>query len=948
MSRLETPGEVPGLDIPRPRFQSAFMRTLLGLLLAVAHAALAQPPSATGGFLVRTWQSEDGLPGNVVRSIVQAPDGYLWVATAEGLVRFNGRGFDPYEADSDGGQRVRFSYARLFATPDNTIWVTTYDAELFRVASGRLVRVLEGVPRPASPFISQLLGDKEGTVHLKRGEEYWRIENGHEPTLIDPDERLLAQFEKDRIERTTRGRALDRQANPNLIDRSGRRWQTDPRGVLVVSSPEGEEQRVEILGVGPGFACNEFLEDREGNIWLATGVHGLVRVRESRVDALKSANGLSDPTILALLQDSEGRWWLGNRSGGIDRWTLDGVEHLELVPGKVYRPVASLFEDSRHRLWVGSRGGSLFLFNNDRFVPQFSRTQVPSKVMAMAEDPSGNLWFGGSQGLSWFDEVEVHPMTTQDGVPATEFCTLATSPWGEILAGSIDGRVVAGSPAGFRQLGGEDDLARRRVSSIHPVSENEIWVGTLGAGLLLWRDQQWHRFTTSDGLPDGRITSIVPDSKGHLWFGTLAGIVRVDRRDLLKCARNRTHPVRWLTLDRSDGLPSRECIGGFQPAGWRGSDDHLWFPTSAGIARINSELVDINSTPPPVFIESVAADGQALDPTNAVTGPGRTRLEFRFAGLSYSAPEKVTYRARLTGLDKDWHTVSGQHHSVYEAVPPGRYTFEVVAVSGDGIRTPVPARIDLHVQAHFWESWWFVLSLSCLILLLAAGIGWLSARQRMRRRMQALQIRSAREGERARIAQDLHDDLGASLTEVSILAALASEDGNESAVRGAMRELSLKAKNAVGALDEIVWAVNPREDSLRSLVDYLAAFGRDFLRSANISFRTDIPKVIPQVRLNSKIRHGVFMAAKEALNNLVKHSRATEARLSVRFDETHLEIEIADNGRGLSPATEGTGYGMGNLQERMNACDGTCSVSNLPEGGLSVHLSLPIPENPPR
>jgi signal transduction histidine kinase len=216
----------------------------------------------------------------------------------------------------------------------------------------------------------------------------------------------------------------------------------------------------------------------------------------------------------------------------------------------------------------------------------------------------------------------------------------------------------------------------------------------------------------------------------------------------------------------------------------------------------------------------------------------------------------------------------------------------------------------------------------------------------MKRRIQGLKIRHAREAERSRIARDLHDDLGASLTEISILSALAAEAGDESTLRPSLDQLSRKAQDVVGTLDEIVWAVNPREDTLRSLVDYLAAFAREFLDHAGIALRTDIPHAVPEQPLDTTARHGIFLAAREALNNLVKHSRASQARLAVRISQELLEIRIEDNGRGFSQEWEAKGYGVANLRERMKACGGDCSITSIPGEGVIVTLTLPLLADP--
>lgn len=932
------------LDNPRRRPPScAIVRLLLAiflLMLLPLRSAERQP------LMVRIWQSEDGLPGNVVRSMVQAADGYLWVATAEGIASFDGVEFDAIEPDGEM-RRFRFAFWRLFAPEDGSVWVSTFQGGLFRIRGSRLERVVQEVPRQRPPLISQLILDREGIVHFRRGEEIWKMESGGATMVVTPSPDLLDRLARDHERQTKGGRAVDAgaaSAGAELHTKDGHRWGADATGRLVVDG----EVPVDLPGVASPYIFNELLEDREGNVWVATPVSGLARVRRSRVEPLSTTDGLSEPTVYSIMEDSKGDWWIANRRGGVDRWSGGKIDHLELVPTGYQRPVATMFEDRKGQLWFASRGGSVFLKKpDDTFAPQFSRTQVPSKVRTMVQEGDGLLWFGGAQGLVSYDGKTVKKFGPEEGLPECDV-TVMVQLKDRLFASTSDGRVFTGGRAGFRLLGDPALLKHWWISGMLAVSSDELWATTLGGGLFLWNGKHWRQFAADDGLPDLRLTCIVDDDRGHLWFGSLGGILRASRKELLERARKQEQPLHWLRLDRSDGLPTRECIGGYHPAGGRGKDGRLWFPTGSGVVRVRPDLVEVNKVPPPVYLRSTRINGVQQDEEEGriEAGPGRSRVEFRFVGLSYSAPEKVTYRARLEGLDDSWRELGSQRVAAYEAVPPGRYTFEVVAVNGDGVWSEQAARVAIRIKPHFWESAWFILTMTALTLACAAGIGWFIARSRMKHRLQSLKIRHARESERARIARDLHDDLGASLTEISILSALAAEGGDESTMRPALDQLSNKAKVVVSTLDEIVWAVNPREDTLRSLVDYLAAFAREFLDTAGIALRTDIPRNVPETPLDATVRHGVFLAAREALNNLVKHSKATQARLVVQLDEAVLEIRIEDNGRGFSQEWEAKGYGVANLRERMKSAGGDCSIASVPGAGVTVILTLPLLADP--
>lgn len=921
------------------------MRTALVLALCVIAVRMAAAATGgAGGVVVRVWQSQDGLPSNVVRSVVQASDGYLWVATAEGVARFDGFDFQTIEVDRDM-RRYRLAFSRLFATSGGVVWAATYQGGLFRVRGSRLEPLLEDIRRPNPPLVTQVVEAPDGEIWLRRGKETMRVIEDRPVVVEEPGADAEGLLESDLRSQAASGRRASPDDAPSLTDASGRRWQTGADGGLTISEDGREAITVEFPQRGPVFGINEMMRDSEGNVWVASQVNGLARIRQARVIPMPVDPLASEQAYPCLLEDRAGVWWIADRKGGLIRWSGGEARHFDLSTSRVSRPAAALFEDRDARLWVASRDGSVFLWDGRTFQPQFLRTQVPSKVRSIAQDAGGTLWFGGTQGLASYDGSEVRRYGREEGVGEVEVTVVTPFPGGGMIAGTAAGVVLLGNGRSFTHLGDPDALGYQWVSGILPVSADEVWVTTQGAGLWLWDGRKWLGFGPDDGLPDARLTCVLDDGRGNCWLGSLGGIIRVARAELRARAKNPAAPVHWLRLDHTDGLPSRECLGGYQPAGWRARDGHLWFPTGGGLVRIRPDLIERNNVPPPVILQSVRANGVTCDADAGMvtTDPGRARLEFRFVGLGFSAPEKTTYRARLRGLNDAWTELGDQRIAAFEAVPPGRYTFEVLAVNGDGTVSREPAGIGVIVTPHWWETAWFYLVAGAFALATAGGIGWFGARVRLKRRIQALKIRHAREAERARIARDLHDDLGADLTEISILAALAAEDAGQSPLHAPLDQLSNKAKHAVTSLDEIVWAVNPREDNLRSLVEYLAAFAREFLDLARVALRTDVAADLPELPLPSTIRHGVFLAAREALNNIVKHARASEVRLTIRIDNGVLDIRVADNGRGYDPDEHPAGNGLGNLRARMLEAGGDCRIDTTPGGGTTVHLSLPLP-----
>ncbi len=911
-------------------------------LLLVLHAGAGEVVSQPG-VVVRVWQSQDGLPSNVVRSVVQASDGYLWVATAEGIARFDGFDFELIEPEGEL-RRYRLAFSRLFATAGGDVWAATYQGGLFRARKGKLYQILDNMRSPRPPLVTQLIEQPDGSICFKRGSEFGRLAATGEVSDVTPTPELLVDFENDLNRQVAKGRVEESGKTPILRDRAGRVWKAGAAGGLTVGKEGGPVIAVELPQRGQAYEVNEMLEDAEGNVWIASPINGLARVRHARVEVVDPNAGQNERAVAALLEDHTGTWWIANRRGGLNRWTATESRYVEFSNSRYYRPAAAMFEDRDYKLWVASRDGSVFRYENGIFQPQFSRTQVPSKVRSITQDAAGTLWFGGTQGLASYSGDGVREFGKADGIVDLDVTVLQPFPGGKIMVGTSSGRILLGDSRGFITIAKSEVLKHQWVSGILTVSANETWVTTLGSGLYLWDGVDWTCYDADGGLPDSRLTCVLLDDRNHLWLGSLGGIIRAERGDLLERVKQPDSAVKWLRLDHTDGLPSRECIGGFQPAGWKAKDGLLWFPTGSGVVMVRPDLVEFNKVAPPVYLQAARANGILHDSEGGpvTTDPGRARLEFRFVGLSFSAPEKITYRGRLAGLDDSWRELGTQRVAAFEAVPPGKYTFEVMAINGDGLRSLEPARISVVIEPHFWQTAWFYLSMGALFLSAAAATGWAGARMRMKSRIQILKIRNAREAERSRIARDLHDDLGASLTEISILAALAAEDADTTPFYPALDQLSAKAKHVVGSLDEIVWAVNPREDTLRSLVDYLAAFAREFLDIARIPLRTEIAREIPEFPLVATQRHGVFLAAREALNNIVKHSGATEVLLTITVEGHLLEIRIRDNGAGFEPDYATGGNGLGNLRQRMQEAGGDCRIETFRTQGTTVFLTLPL------
>lgn len=409
-------------------------------------------------------------------------------------------------------------------------------------------------------------------------------------------------------------------------------------------------------------------------------------------------------------------------------------------------------------------------------------------------------------------------------------------------------------------------------------------------------------------------------------------------RNSTTCADGRVPKVVGTSYGTWDGLETSECSGGCQPSSCRTADGRLWFPTRKGLACLSPVTLQTNLPPPPVVIEQVLADGVALversdqtvsapprPPGNLVPAslstthsplvvhPGRLRLEFHFTALNLTAPEQVRFRYRLDGYDKVWVEAGRRRTASYGTLPPGRYVFRVAASNRVGLWTLEPAAVALKILPYLWQTWWFYLSSYLTAAAALAATVSLASRRRHRRNLENLERRQALERERARIAQDMHDDLGASLTRIGLLSQTAATGvADPLRTAGYLGQIYASARDLIRAMDEIVWAVNPR--------------------------------------------HDVFLAFKEALHNAVKHSGAQEVRISLELRPAGFDLHIHDDGMGFDPSRLpapaldsdrlASGNGLANIRNRLGSIGGAATIASTPKQGTCVSLAVPCFEKP--
>jgi signal transduction histidine kinase/ligand-binding sensor domain-containing protein len=707
-------------------------------------------------------------------------------------------------------------------------------------------------------------------------------------------------------------------------------------------------------------------QDREGTLWVGLGSGGLTAIHAVSFERVNPPDQWDGRAVLSLETGRDGVLWVGTEGAGIYSWQNGAWSRYTTTEGDaVIGYVWSVAETRTGRLLVGTWSAGLFVFDQGRFLPAPGAELLPPRpITALLAGAGEAMWIGTADGVGRYEAGRLTWLPEQDGVRVADVRCLARDAEEALWIGMYGGGLAHYHAGRFRVFKKDDGLGSDCISCLHFDAQGALWIGTTGGGLARYHAGRFSRIGSKHGLPSVNISAIEEDTLGGVWLGSSAGVLQVRKAALEDCAEGRASNVVVRAYGLGDGLDTTECSSGFQPASCQTADGCLWFPTRRGLVRVNPAVLVTNSLPPPVRIESLRVQDEEIPlPPAAGAGllsipPGRERFELQFTALSFVAPEKVRFKYRLLGLERDWVERS-QRSAAYSHLQPGDYVFQVVACNNDDVWNETGAKLAFTVLPYFWQTWWFRLMLYAATgVAVAGGVVW-ETRRRLHRKLERLERQRTVERERTRIAQDIHDDLGASLTRITMLSQTARKElENPAAVGQHLTRIEGTARELTRAMDETVWAINPRHDTLDSLAGYLVRFAQDFLGPAGIRCRVDVPLALPGWPLGAELRHNVFLAFKEAINNVVRHANAREVRISMHPREDGFDLWVEDDGQGIDPSrvpSAGSaqpgrpvgGNGLRNMHARLNDLGGAVSIRSDPGSGTTVSFRIPVQHRNP-
>lgn len=916
-----------------------------------------------------------------VRALCQTSDGVLWVGLGNegGLIFFKDGKFGRSPIVTNEPVRV------LWESRDGALWIGAGNS-LIRWHDGVAQRFGESEGWRGNPALS-ICEESNGKVWIGTTHEVL----SYDGTLANmfpgytANVRALHCDKKDNIWIGTGGGGLSCwragsfmhfTKSQGLPDQFVTTIFEDSRGTLWVGTlsglcrREGEGFTTQFNGEGLSFeTVAGLMEDAQGHVWFGSK-EGLNQLSSKPFRAFTKRQGISHNNVLSVCEDSRNTLWLGTWGGGVTGMRDGEMLIYNTGNSPLYDLILSVRETRDGNLWLGSEyNGGLFRLRDGAFT-HFGQEDglMDPAIRVMCEDRGGDLWLGTTGALYRMRDGKFTRFTTKEGLAGNTIRALCEDNEGTLWIGTDGGlsRVTEEerrmTNVVFASFTTSDDLSANQILAIHSDADGTLWIGTDGGGLNRMTksprrirndtETRFSSYRTENGLFDDTIFEILEDDRGYLWMSCPSGIFRVPKTDLEKLDAGEIETFSCVSFGQADGMASALCNGTSKPAGWKAQDGRLWFPTTRGVVVVDPDSIRDNSILPPVVIEGVMADKKTVVeslPEGTIgtlsIPPGRGELEFHYTTLSFREPTKNRFKYKLKGVDSDWVNAGPRRAAYYNNLAPGTYTFHVMGCNSDGRWNTVGASVRLVLRPHFWQTKWFVGFAGVILLGAVGGVSRYVTWKRVQRQLQRLEQQHAVERERARIGKDMHDHIGATLTQVGLLGEMTLRDaGKTEETKRHAGKICATARELGQALDEIVWALNPKNDTVHRLGAYFASYAEEFCHMAGIQCAVEVSPGLPDDPISAEWRHQVFSTAKEALNNVVKHSQATEVEVRFLLRSPQVEISIQDNGKGFDASADPAfGNGVQNMKKRIEDMGGVFAIQSQPGKGtrLSFVVSLP-------
>lgn len=943
-------------------------------------------PLTPADFVSRHWVTDDGLPHNVVLRVQQDSVGYLWLATMAGLARFDGQEFKVFAVP--GSPPSHHRNVRDFAVrPDGTVYFLPATGGVLQVKNG-VVSVLPISAQLADDVLLQIYVEPSGAIWLEAGQGLVRCENNrlerfgeadgvnrralHFSWVTDEQGRtwvagadFLGYYDAGKLVRMkvptgvvyriaparaggfwVYSDALYKWENGALTPIAGAAWPArgasarclfeDQAGVLWIATSRAGVFRYD----GRGYEAVPNIEsgvesvtdDREGDIWLGTDGGGLRRLRP------KSFAFVEVP-VTSVTEASDGTMWFAGMAAGVVRRVGAAQDTLPLAAGRLPLYVIAVCADHRGQIWVSTMTG-IYQFPEDdpTHIRRVDGSLRRAPLLFAAEN--GDMWAAGQGRFGYYRGDTFVPLR-KPLAPGEEVTAIAQTPGGPIWVGTAHGNLYRIAGDDVVPIALPTEAHGGTIHALLPDTADRLWIATT-EGLVLMDGPRVRRFTVADGLMDDVILQLLADDLGHLWVTTPRGLFRIARSDLMSLAHGSGGPITIVAYGPEQGLAGISPITNEHPSTCADRRGMLWFCTYKGAIGIAARRANHDAPSTPVLVKEVRIDDRSVEASGALRIPaGEHRIEFHFAALSFAAPQRVQLRHQLEGYDNGWVDTAPDRIARYAKVPPGDYRLRVIASNSEGVWNERSVELAVTVLPGWWQTVWFRAAAVLAFAALVGGSARYWAQRKLKARLDRLEREHALEKERARIARDMHDELGGSVTGIN-LTVQRLRGTNDGEMKSLLDLLDRRVRRLTVELERVVWTVSPKHGSLEQLASFIERFAHNLLAESPVLCRVHGRESIPALPVNPDVQHHVLAVTKEAINNVLKHSRATAVVIDLSYRDESFGITIRDDGIGFDPKAQefSDRNGLQNMRTRVAEIGGTLDIRSAPGSGTAVTIQL--------
>jgi signal transduction histidine kinase/ligand-binding sensor domain-containing protein len=866
-------------------------------------------------YSIQVWSTEEGMPSNNLRHVIQDSKGYIWVSSFNGLMRFDGHTFDIVNSDnieelkSNGFSKITEDIAgniyfgtltsgllrydgnayNLFKIDSSfsksisainvdsrgTIWVGTQNSGLYTLdaATGEYQQIEDDVLK--NSIITSILetdqnaiwfGTANKGVVVYRDGKFESLPGSElQVTCLKQHDGIIYIGSTDGIY-TYNNEVLDKVESTRGYfvnyfdhDKLGYLWVGTETGLIRVAPSGSAEILTEAEGL-PSRQISSLLFDSENNIWLATKRGGLVILRKSNFINISVENGLSNPFVNTIEQIDGGAMAIGSDNGDIDVMIHNKISKMPTTTDLSNISVKDILQDSRGDLWVATYRGVIKISGNSEELLTKNNGIVSNSPRRLFEDASGNIWIASKDGglVKFSRDGNRKVYSIENGLSDNYVFCIEQLPNGSILVGTYSG--------GLNIISGNDDIkvlnfgidgSSPIIFNVEIVNNDEYWLAT-DVGLFKYQDKAFHKIDKKNGLRVKTIFDVEIDDYGYLWLSSNLGVVRLKKSEANDFIAGQITAVNARLYDEKDGMLSRECTGATKV--FTSKTGNIWIPTSKGISVVDPANVYVNKKIPPVFIKSIIVDGKVFQGNmeSIILSPGTQRLTIDYTALSYYSPAKINFKYRLRGFEKEWNEVGNLYQATYMNLPDGKFTFEVIAANNDGVWNEVPATINIRLEPFFYESRLFYLVLVVFTLLVAFIIYWIRIRVVEEKNRELHKLNAELDS----FVYSVSHDLRAPLSSILGLIGISKIDKDDT--------------NLPSYLAKIETSVNKLDDFIKEIISY----------SRNVRLKVEVEEIDLRLLIEEIFEGLAYMNTDDHIKIIIKSSNKT----TIFSDKTRLQV----------------------------------------------------------